>query len=393
MPSGSDEYKRICFISSRAGNIKDENTFCIDWANGRLITELAKVYNTFSVAIFSVKTSQSNFDYQISCSTVYALPVPFSQIGGLRNVFAIYRMFRKIELENDILIVQLPFIGFMALPFLSKPTVFHLCANVLTASANPFKYKGMIRIFSRGYAFAMHTFFRRLFSRKNTRLIVNGDELKSIYGSYHPEAVVSSSVNRKEIIKAAEIAKRSPHEPFRLLFIGRPSKEKGFPTLIEAFKILRDRNIAVELNLMGLKREDLDSFIDSPVSPGHLEHIHFHGFVSWGEKFKSIVQSSHALVMCSVSEGTPRVIIESRALGCPVIATRIGGIVSSVTDSIDGLLIPVADSNAIVKAVLQLMDEPFRIQLAVNGLKTVEKYTVEQFASKFVEKIEELTKA
>jgi glycosyltransferase involved in cell wall biosynthesis len=383
--------KKICFISSRSGFITSDHTVLMDWANGRLVHELSNLYGAnFSLAIFSDPRQNSNHDFQITASEIYPLPFPFSYAGGIKNIFKIKDMLDRINREHDFLVIQLPFIGFPVLHRITKPSVFHVCANVLTAANNPFKYKGLSRLLSQLYANFIHNTNKNLFQKKNSLVIVNGNELGELYRAYHPQVTISSSIYGKEMIEETEIRRREENEVFGILFIGRPSKEKGFHTLIEAFINLVKEGSPVVLRLLGVKREELLKIVGENIETKYLERIEFLGFISWGERFRSIVSSSHCLVVSSVSEGTPRVLIEARALGCPVIATRIGGITTSVTDQVDGLLINPGKPEEISQAVVSLFNEKFRMQLAKNGLQTVKKYSLEAFVNLFATTIQAL---
>jgi glycosyltransferase involved in cell wall biosynthesis len=383
--------KRICFISSRSGFITSEGSVSMDWANGRLIYELSREFgNSFSVAIFSDPTHNSNYNFLVSVSKIYPLPFPFSYVGGMKNIFRISKLLSQIEEQNDLLVIQLPFIGFPALLKIKKPTVFHLCANVLTAAQNPFKYKGLAKIISQSFAQYIHRVNRRLFNREHCRVIVNGSELGTLYKEFKPVAAVSSSVYSVEMIAEENINTRAEHSEFVILFIGRPSKEKGFHTLIEAFINLVDGGELVTLKLLGVRREELETILGTQIAQSYSNRIEFLGFISWGEKFRSIVQSSHCLVVSSVSEGTPRVLIEARALGCPVIATNIGGIVTSVENLVDGILINPGKSKELSSAIISLFDEQLRIELARRGLMTAKKYSLEMFVNNFKNAVRDL---
>lgn len=383
--------KRICFISSRSSFSTGENTVVMDWANGRLIHELSNVYGkNFSLAIFSDPIRGSNYNFEIKADRIYRLPFPFSYASGIRNIFKIRRLMRSIEKENDLLIIQLPFIGFPALLGISRPIIFHVCANVLTAAVNPFKYRGLARLLSLSYANLMHGVNKMLFRRVQSRVIVNGMELARLYQIFDPTITVSSSIYSSEMISELEIATRAESEDFVILFIGRPSKEKGFHTLIDSFVSLVDTGKPVKLKLMGVKREELEKILGKSLVESYFEKITFFGFISWGEEFRSIVQSSHCLVVSSISEGTPRVLVEARALGCPVIATNIGGIGTSVTNGSDGILINPENPSEISSAITSLFDEKLRIRLAKNGLVTVKKYSLENFVTIFTNNVQKL---
>ncbi len=60
------------------------------------------------------------------------------------------------------------------------------------------------------------------------------------------------------------------------------------------------------------------------------------------------------------SEATPQVVPQALAVGVPVVATRVGGIPEVVRDGETGLLVPPADSRALARAILALLDDPAR---------------------------------
>lgn len=64
--------------------------------------------------------------------------------------------------------------------------------------------------------------------------------------------------------------------------------------------------------------------------------------------------------LCSTSEGLSNVIMESMAVGKPVVATRVGGNPELVQDGVTGLVVSPADSAALAKAIGALLDDPAR---------------------------------
>lgn len=382
----------VCFISSRTAYIPAEGEVITDWANGRLMAELFRQQQyRFSLAIFDDPVKNKTYNYFVAPYKIYRLPFPYDHFKGIRNLFAMYKILKKIERENDLLIVQVPIVGFIPLLFIGKPVIYHLCSNVLTASANRFKYSGISLFVSRSFAFLIHKIQQLLFEKKRNRLIVNGEELGLIYAKYNPLVVVSSTVYSSELVDPSVVSNYTGGD-FKILFVGRPSKEKGIDQLMSAFRMLLERKHQVSLHMIGVEKDDLlNGLLGKNIPETIIDKIELHGFVSWGEQFKATVSQCHCLVMSSVSEGTPRVLIEARALGCPVIATRIGGVGSSVTDGVDGILISPHNTNQIVDAVEKLStDENYRMSLIKNGLKTVSRFTVETFTKKFTDTLREI---
>jgi glycosyltransferase involved in cell wall biosynthesis len=87
-------------------------------------------------------------------------------------------------------------------------------------------------------------------------------------------------------------------------------------------------------------------------------------------------------VVCPSSSPEPfgRVIIESMAVGTPVIATAAGGATDIITHGANGVLIPPRDSAAMAAAFLQLgRDSALASELCSEASRAVkDRYTVER---------------
>jgi glycosyltransferase involved in cell wall biosynthesis len=80
-------------------------------------------------------------------------------------------------------------------------------------------------------------------------------------------------------------------------------------------------------------------------------------FAGWRYDLPRIYADLDVLVSCSTSEGTPFTIIEAMAAGCPVVATRVGGVPDLLDDQATGLLVPSAHAEPLVAAILQLLSD------------------------------------
>jgi glycosyltransferase involved in cell wall biosynthesis len=89
-------------------------------------------------------------------------------------------------------------------------------------------------------------------------------------------------------------------------------------------------------------------------SRGLIEHLTFTG---WRYDLPRIYADLDILVSCSNNEGTPFTIIEAMAAGCPVVATRVGGVPDLVHDQTTGLLVPPAQAQPLIAAILRLLSD------------------------------------
>jgi glycosyltransferase involved in cell wall biosynthesis len=79
------------------------------------------------------------------------------------------------------------------------------------------------------------------------------------------------------------------------------------------------------------------------------------------------------LVVPSLWEGTPRIIIEAAGVGVPSIATKVGGIPETIKDRITGILVPCMDPVALRDAIEYLGENRKEIErLGKNAREFVE---------------------
>ena len=75
-----------------------------------------------------------------------------------------------------------------------------------------------------------------------------------------------------------------------------------------------------------------------------------------------MIAASDLLILPSVAEAFGLVLAEALFLGTPVVATKVGGIPEIVSDGLDGILVPPADSDALADAIMELLNNDERRQ-------------------------------
>lgn len=90
---------------------------------------------------------------------------------------------------------------------------------------------------------------------------------------------------------------------------------------------------------------------------GLTENINLLGNLSAEEMKKEMLESS-VFVCASVLENSPNSLGEAMLLGLPCIATNTGGIPSILTDSLEGYLVPVGDTQALADKLAKFLSDP-----------------------------------
>ena len=138
-------------------------------------------------------------------------------------------------------------------------------------------------------------------------------------------------------------------EAMQLVCVGRLSEQKGHFLLMQAAKKLVDKGITYKLVLVG--DGELRSEVEAFIRQHGLEStIEITGWCS-NATVLSHIEASKALVLPSFAEGLPVAIMESLALGRPVITTYIAGIPELVKHEENGWLIPAGDIDTLADAM------------------------------------------
>jgi glycosyltransferase involved in cell wall biosynthesis len=161
-------------------------------------------------------------------------------------------------------------------------------------------------------------------------------------------------------------------------FVGRLTRDKGIPELIQVFSQLYRKNAALRLLLVG-DFEDGD-----PVPPSIRSQIENHpaiirtGFVPDTAPYYGLMD---VFVFPSHREGFGEVSLEAQASGIPVVTTNATGAIDSVVDGLTGFLVPVGNSELLASRVeLLLGDRHLCARMGQAGRNRV----VEQFRQEIV---------
>jgi glycosyltransferase involved in cell wall biosynthesis len=152
----------------------------------------------------------------------------------------------------------------------------------------------------------------------------------------------------------------------KFLFVGRFDARKGGDLVLRAFADLAESYPKVRLTFVGpddgIRGKDgdiiqLEEFVRRNIPERHRSRVDFKGLMAHSQVM-SIRRNHLAAIVASQYEIAPYSILESLSLGCPVIATAVGGIPELINDQRNGLLIPSKDAKRMFGACRALLDDP-----------------------------------
>jgi glycosyltransferase involved in cell wall biosynthesis len=213
----------------------------------------------------------------------------------------------------------------------------------------------------------------RLLRRGRSKTVVqNPDDRAFVLGLGVPAGSVvlipGSGVDTRALTPLPE-----PSPPVTAAYVGRMLADKGVVTLIEAFALLGERNLPLQLLLAG----DTDKENPGSLAPEQLrEFASLYGIKWLGHvaDIKDVWARAHFAVLASRREGLPKSLLEAAACGRAMVATDAPGCREIAIEGETALTVPVDDVGALADAMARLAgDAEMRRRYGANARRLVER--------------------
>ena len=145
--------------------------------------------------------------------------------------------------------------------------------------------------------------------------------------------------------------------PLKILSIGRAHWIKGYDYALRSCKLLKEKGISFQYTIIGGAGDEELQFLVADLGLKNCVVL---------EKRKpqsvvfSLMQEASLLLMPSLEEGIPNVVVEAMAIGLPVISTDCGGVVELISTEKEGWIVPTREPQAIAEAIETFVNMPFQ---------------------------------
>jgi glycosyltransferase involved in cell wall biosynthesis len=303
----------------------------------------------------------------------------------------------RLVAEHDAVILRLPS-PMMSLVTKSvhrqrKPLIMMVAGNLETQSDRIIQNRGFKRLFY--LALAKLLVFEEIRCARHAAIVyVYSDELAHRHASTKgrlirvrtPHLSAADFMLREDTCQSREI---------RLLRVAWLVPSKGIELLLQVIALLLAKGLCARLEIVGKERfsgyqAQLERLAEQL---GIRDQVEFTGWIPF-DKIREKYVGSDIQVISSLSEGTPRCIIEGAACGLPIVSTTAGGCPSVLTDAENGLLVPPGDPQAMADAVERLIrDGALRRKLIKQGYEMAQSATFENLGRQFLNEIRNVVQA
>lgn len=342
-------------------------------------TEYEKIYLISTRASKNTKINNT----ELNIPNVEYIPLPYisSYINSMNKIIAWYRALKSIKDKSDVVYCRVPDpFSWMPTLFFGKKTIMHFVGDTIDATMNNEKWSYLKKItMIAGY---LPDYALTLLAARHSKVYTNGGHLARKLSKYGIKAtsVISSTVSEKSFVEPNVF---KVHSQIRLIYIGYIRYAKGISTLMNLWIKLKYAYPDFIFDVVGNGEmfEDVQRFI---IENNLAENIRLHGCINDRDKMNLLLRLSDLFIFPSLSEGSPRVVIEAMSQGTPVISTPVG---SLPTTFVEGETIRFFDYHNVDK-VFEIIKEfgdnpkPFILQRDKAYQLVKENYTIELFLRK-----------
>lgn len=205
---------------------------------------------------------------------------------------------------------------------------------------------------------------RAYISEKLNRWCVNKTDLAIFTQEEYKESLLTKKENQGHIIHASWIDEEnviseasakaiwqkknsSSTQELNILLPGRLVANKGVLVLLEAMKILDERNMPIKLDILG----EGELFAECQRVSQNLQNtqIRMLGTLPYNSEFFNLLQNYHAIIVPTISDEQPRITYDAYSQAVPILGSDTAGMRDCVQQDKTGILIKPNDPIALAE--------------------------------------------
>ncbi|MHB8963772.1 MAG: glycosyltransferase family 4 protein [Saccharofermentanales bacterium] len=170
----------------------------------------------------------------------------------------------------------------------------------------------------------------------------------------------------------------------KFTYIGRIMKSKGISELLEVAERIKKTHSNVEFDIIGFIEEKYKNQLEELNNKGIINYL------GQQDDVHSFIKNSHAIILPSYHEGISNVLLESSAVGRPVLASNVAGCIETFDEGISGFGFTVKNADSLYDVIEKFIKLPYDTKKKMGFAarrKMEDKYNRRIVVNAYVEEI------
>lgn len=364
---------------------KKDNEYFLPYTHWVYLREIVTYFDKIIVVSGCQKLSDDISTSAVSINvfsnvSVYELPMSNGYVGAIKHFFSYYKAYRSIKnVTTYYSRYPVPFGWLQKVVGKNRNRIIHYVGDPVDAAINnPNFSKTKKRILINAFKpeNALYDW-----ACKGAKVFTNGYHIADKLGEKNIQAtpLISSTLIEEDFY--FEEDKQVNFEELRFIYLGYLRKAKGVETVINAFGKFQVEHPKSSLTIIGTG--EFEDELKKIVSYNQYRNITFKGHIDDRDQINQLLREHDVFLFASLSEGSPRVILEAMANGLAVISTPVGSLPKVFEDNKEILFAGFNNIEDFIEKMDQLANKPnLYIRIRKNSFEKVKVFTIKNFIKK-----------
>ncbi|PRP66922.1 glycosyltransferase family 4 protein [Nonlabens agnitus] len=363
----------------------DGENYYLPYTHWVYLNEIVKYYDTVTLLSPIIKKLES-----LDCSLesikcfkqvkIVSLPPSSNYIGAIKNFFSYRKAYSKMQ-DYDVMYARYPTpFGWLQKVYgKNSKRIIHYVGDPIDATNNnpnfgKIKKKILVNLFKPENALYN-------WACKGANVFTNGYHISERLAKRNITAtpLISSTLVEADfyLSKSEAFGNTAP----KILYVGYLRKAKGVETVLKAFGLLQNRYPKAKLTIVGAGESERE--LKQMVVNNKTTFVSFLGHIDDRNQLNEILRNHDVFCFASLSEGSPRVILEAMANGINVVSTPVGSLPHVFEDNKDILFADFNNAEMFCEKMTKLLEnQELTYKLRLNAFNKTKEFTIQSFLKK-----------
>jgi glycosyltransferase involved in cell wall biosynthesis len=359
---------------------KFQDSYYLPYTHWVYLNEIVKYYGQVCLLSPVSRSETANTGLvPIEFSNAYVMELPYSNsyIGSLKYFHSYFATYKNLK-HFDVSYARYPTpFGWLQKIFLIKTKrIIHFVGDPIDAAKSNPNFNVCKKATLITFFMPEHLIY--MWACRGAKVYTNGFHLADRLCKYGVKAtpLISSTLIQNDFY--IDSGKVINSENLKLLYVGYLRRAKGVETVIRAFHLVQKKYKNAQLTIIG--DGEFHSHLNQIVVNNRIQNVSFLGHIDDRNKLNCILRDHDIFCFASLSEGSPRVILEAMANGINIVSTQVGSLADIFQNDKDIVFANLNDEKDFFLKIDDIVTNKEKaVSVRFNAYNKVKEYTIERF--------------